>query len=80
MDDRKVPANGGESSAVSSAPKVWTAVRHSSALVGVLGLFVAGSAYSTDPNSGMVLAGLVITGIGIVGFLIGSLVSRWRRS
>ena len=80
MDDRKGPANGGESGGVNSAPKVWTAVRHSSALVALLGLFVAGSAYSTDPNSGVVSVGLMITVVGIIGFLIGKLVPRWRRS
>ena len=60
--------------------KVWTAVRHSSALVAALVLFVAGSAYATDPNSAMVSAGLAITSLGILGFLIGSLVPRWRRN
>ncbi|MBI2999274.1 MAG: hypothetical protein HYY46_12645 [Deltaproteobacteria bacterium] len=60
--------------------KVWTAVRHSSALVAALGLFVAGSAYATDPNSAVVSAGLAVTGLSVVGFLIGSLVPRWRRN
>lgn len=60
--------------------KVWTAVRHGSALVAALGLFVAGSAYATDPRSGLISVGLAVTGLGVVGFLIGSLVPRWRRN
>jgi len=60
--------------------KVWTAVRHGSALVAALGLFVAGSAYATAPKSGLVSAGLAGTGLDVVGFLIGSLVPRWRRN
>jgi len=49
--------------------KVWTAIQHSFGLVGALGVFVLVSAYSTDPNSGMVTFGLVMILGGIIGFV-----------
>lgn len=60
----------------SSKPKVWTAIRHSFALIAFLGLFVAISAYASDPSSGVITVGWIMTGVGILGFVVGLLASR----
>lgn len=80
MTDRTSSDETSEAGAVGSRPKVWTAIRHGSALVVFLGLFVAISAYATDPKSGMITVGWIIAGVGVVGFLAGYLASRGKRS
>lgn len=67
MDGQSVPDPGGSKP---SSP-IWTAIQHSSGLVAALGLFVALSAYSSDPGSGIVLLGLGIAVAGVAGFLAG---------
>jgi hypothetical protein len=76
MDSRKEPESPGGPGAARPASKAWTAIRHSSALVAFLGLFVALSAYATDPRSEMITAGWIMIGLGVVGFLAGWLASR----
>ncbi len=51
--------------------KVWTAIQHSSGLVGALGLFAAISVYSTDPDSGVVFLGLIVAFVGLIEFIVG---------
>jgi len=60
-----------QSSTTRPSTKVWTAMQHSSGLVAALGLFVAISAYSTDPDSGGVFIGLIVTFVGLIGFIVG---------
>ena len=60
--------------------KVWTAIQHSSGLVGALGLFVAISAYSTDPDSGVVFLGLIVAFVGLIGFMVGRTAGRRHHS
>ncbi len=60
--------------------KVWTAIQHSSGLVGALGLFVAISAYSTDPDSGVVFIGLIVAFVGLIGFIVGWTARRRHHS
>ena len=59
--------------------KVWTAVQHSSGLIAGLGLFVAISAYSTDPDSGVVLVGVIMAFVGLIGFIVGRTAGRRHR-
>ena len=59
-----------------STPKVWTAIQHSSGLVAGLGLFVAVSAFATDPDSGLVLIGVIMTFVGLIGFIVGRTARR----
>ena len=62
-----------------SKVKIFTAIQHSSGLVAVLGLFLAASAYNTGRNPAMVSVGLVMIGLGLIGFLVGWAVSRRSR-
>lgn len=80
MTDGTGSDKSSEAGAVRSKPKVWTAIRHGFALVVFLGLFIVISAYATDPESGMINVGWIITGVGMVGFLAGYLASRGKRS
>ena len=54
-----------------SITKIWTGIQHSFGLITVLGLFVTISSYSTDPDSGVVLIGLIVTIFGLIGFIVG---------
>lgn len=58
------------------SPKVWTAIQHGSGLVAGLGLFVAIAAFSTDPDSGIVLIGVIMAFVGLIGFIVGRIVGR----
>jgi protein-S-isoprenylcysteine O-methyltransferase Ste14 len=68
------------SSTTRPSTKVWTAIQHSSGLVAALGLFVAISAYSTDPDSGVVFLGLIVAFVGLIGFIVGWTAGRRHRS
>jgi hypothetical protein len=58
------------------SPKVWTAIQHGSGLVAGLGVFVAISAFSTDPDSGIVLIGVIMAFVGLIGVIIGRTAGR----
>lgn len=49
--------------------KLLTAVGHTCGLAAFLGVFIFASAYSSDPNSGMVAAGIILAVVGAVGFV-----------
>ena len=57
---------------------VWTAIQHSSGLIAVLGLFLSVSAYSSQPDSSLVRAGVVMIVIGLLGFFVGRAARRSR--
>ena len=66
--------------AVVLAWSVWRVdLRHIAAST-VQGLFIAISAYSSDPSSGMVAGGLIVTVVGVVGFLVARIAARRRSS
>jgi hypothetical protein len=54
------------------SPKVWTVIQ----LVAGLGVFVAISAFSTDPDSGIVLIGVIMAFVGLIGVIVGRTVGR----
>lgn len=60
----------------SSKPKILTALGHSCGVVAFLGLFIALSSYSTDPDSTMVTVGLIMVVAGIVGFVVARVMAR----
>ena len=65
MDDQK---ESPEIEDKSSKSKLLTAIGHTFGLAAFLGVFIFASAYSSDPNSGMVTAGVILTVAGVVGF------------
>lgn len=73
MNDQSETAKIVEPNNVSSKPKILTALGHSCALAAFLGIFISASAYSTDPNSGMVRFGIILTVAGVIGFIL----ARW---
>ncbi len=71
--------SGEEQNKTSPKAKIFTAVQHSCGLVAFLGLFLAISAYNAGRNSGMVSVGLIMLGLGAIGFLAGWAASRRNR-
>jgi len=56
--------------------KIWTALQHSSGLLAALGLFFAISAYSNESGPRPVSIGLIIAGLGLVGFIAGRILAN----
>jgi len=56
--------------------KIWTALQHSSGLLAALGLFFAITAYSSDSGSRSISIGLIIAGLGLVGFIAGRILAK----
>ncbi|MBI4525505.1 MAG: hypothetical protein HY695_17020 [Deltaproteobacteria bacterium] len=73
------PQSDPRTPSVNSKTKAFTAIRHASALLAGLGLFVAISAVSTGRNPSMVKAGLIITAIGLIGCVAGWLAGRAQK-
>ncbi len=61
-------------------PKVWTAIQHSSGLVAGLGLLLAVSSFATDPDSGLVLIGVIMAFVGLIGVIVGWTARRRYRN
>ena len=81
MDDSSKNPEGQDSTQnISSKPKILIAIGHSCGLAAAIGLFIAISAYSSDPSSGMVTGGLIVTVVGVVGFLVARIAARRRSS
>jgi len=81
MDDPSSKPEGQDSTQnISSKPKVLIAIGHSCGLAAAIGLFIAISAYSSDPSSGMVTGGLIVTVVGVVGFLAARIAASRRSS
>lgn len=78
MDDQTETPKTRETNRVSSKPKILTALGHSCGLAAFLGIFISASAYSTDPNSGMVRLGIILTVVGVIGFILARWIGRNR--
>ncbi len=73
MNDPTEAPKTAETDRVPAKPKFLTALGHSCGLAAFLGIFISASAYSSDPNSGMVRFGIILTVAGVIGFVL----ARW---
>lgn len=64
---------------VSGNSKFLTAIGHSCGLAALLGIFISASAFSSDPNSGMLRVGIMVTLVGVAGFIAAQWVGKKRR-